>query len=146
MEEPSKYGVVVFNEESGQIADFVEKPQEYVGNKINAGLYIFNPAVLDRIELRPTSIEKEVFPQMASSGNLFAFVLPGFWMDVGQPRDFLKGTALYLRHCQSTRDGALASGADVSGNVLIDSTANIGKNCKIGPNVVNILSYSFKKR
>lgn len=60
MEEPSKYGVVVYDERTGMIAEFVEKPQEYVGNKINAGLYIFNPSILDRIPLRPTSIEKEV--------------------------------------------------------------------------------------
>jgi mannose-1-phosphate guanylyltransferase len=42
VDEPSKYGVVVANER-GQIERFVEKPQVYVGNKINAGLYIFNP-------------------------------------------------------------------------------------------------------
>lgn len=60
VEEPSKYGVVVFNENTGEIEKFVEKPQEYVGNKINAGMYILNPTVLDRIKLVPTSIEKEV--------------------------------------------------------------------------------------
>lgn len=38
VEEPSKYGVVVFDESSGEIERFVEKPQEYVGNKINAGM------------------------------------------------------------------------------------------------------------
>jgi mannose-1-phosphate guanylyltransferase len=92
VEEPSKYGVVVFDESAGRIDSFVEKPQEYVGNKINAGLYILNPSVLDYIPLAPTSIEKEVFPQMSESGNLYAFVLPGYWMDVGQPKDFLKGT------------------------------------------------------
>lgn len=35
-------------------------PQIFVGDKINAGIYVINPSVLDRIELRPTSIEKEV--------------------------------------------------------------------------------------
>lgn len=50
----------MFDEENGMIAEFVEKPPEYVGNKINAGLYIFSPSILDRISLRPTSIEKEV--------------------------------------------------------------------------------------
>ena len=34
--------------------------QIFVGDKINAGIYVINPSVLDRIELRPTSIEKEV--------------------------------------------------------------------------------------
>jgi len=63
VEEPSKYGVVV-SKPSGEIERFVEKPQIFVGNKINAGIYIFNPSILDRIELRPTSIEIEIFPEM----------------------------------------------------------------------------------
>ena len=51
VEEPSKYGVVVYEADTGRIKRFVEKPQEYVSNKINAGLYIFSPSVLDRIEV-----------------------------------------------------------------------------------------------
>ncbi len=38
--------------DNGQIEKFVEKPKMYVGNKINAGIYIFNPSILDRIEVR----------------------------------------------------------------------------------------------
>ena len=63
----------------------------FVGDKINAGIYVLNPSVLDRIELRPTSIEKEVFPVVAADKKLFAFTLPGYWMDVGQPKDYLLG-------------------------------------------------------
>ncbi|CAJ0928995.1 unnamed protein product, partial [Mesorhabditis belari] len=134
--EPSKYGVVVFDDETGSIRAFVEKPQEYVSNKINAGLYFFNPAILNRIPLKPTSIEKEVFPNMASEKKLFAYVLPGFWMDVGQPKDFLIGTTLFLKHKRETASDELASGEYIQGDVLIDETATIGANCKIGPNVV----------
>lgn len=36
VEEPSKYGVVVFDK-CGKIERFVEKPQEFISNKINAG-------------------------------------------------------------------------------------------------------------
>ena len=50
MEEPSKYGVVLYDE-TGKIDSFVEKPQEFVSNKINAGMYIFNPSILQRIEV-----------------------------------------------------------------------------------------------
>lgn len=50
VEEPSKYGVVVYRQD-GQIDQFVEKPQVFVSNKINAGMYIFNPSILDRIEV-----------------------------------------------------------------------------------------------
>ncbi|CAG2116151.1 unnamed protein product, partial [Medioppia subpectinata] len=91
VEEPSKYGVVVYDEKSGQIDRFVEKPSEFVSNKISAGMYLFETSVLDRIELRPTSIETEVFPRMATDGHLYAYNLSGFWMDVGQPKDFLTG-------------------------------------------------------
>jgi mannose-1-phosphate guanylyltransferase len=82
VQEPSKYGVVVHNED-GRIQHFVEKPQTFVGNHINAGIYLLNPSVLGRISIRPTSIEKEVFPFMADEGQLYAFVLSGYWMDIG---------------------------------------------------------------
>lgn len=35
---------------------------------------------------------------MAEDKQLYRMVLRGFWMDIGQPRDYLKGTALYLSH------------------------------------------------
>ena len=57
-----------------------------MGDKINAGIYCLNPSVLDRIQPRPTSIEKEVFPHIAADGKLYAMPLEGFWMDVGQPK------------------------------------------------------------
>lgn len=97
VEEPSKYGVVLYDE-SGCIESFIEKPQEFVSNKINAGIYIFNPSILDRIEVRPTSIEKEIFPRMAEEQQLYAMELPGFWMDIGQPKDFLTGKWIFSQY------------------------------------------------
>ncbi len=49
VEDPTKYGVVVSVPHSTLIDKFVEKPKEYVGNAINAGIYIFSPAILKRI-------------------------------------------------------------------------------------------------
>lgn len=125
VEDPSKYGVVVMDEQ-GKVERFVEKPKTFVGDKINAGIYCLSPSVLARIEDRPTSIEKETFPLIAADGKLFAQVrlgrivvdlplhapisggeeilglllivtrcpvqeLAGYWMDVGQPKDYLTG-------------------------------------------------------
>lgn len=136
VEEPSKYGVVVYESDTGKIERFVEKPREYVSNKINAGLYIFNPTILDRIELRPTSIEKEIFPAMANDKQLYAFELKGFWMDVGQPKDYLTGLTLYLNYVRHKHPERLAKEHGIVGNVLLDPTAKIGERCRIGPNVV----------
>lgn len=136
VEEPSKYGVVVYDQATGKISKFVEKPQVFVGNRINAGIYMFNPSILDRIELRPTSIEKEIFPVMASEGCLYAMDLEGFWMDVGQPKDFLTGMCMYLQDLKKKTPEKLHQGSGIMGNVLVDPTAKIGENCRIGPNVV----------
>lgn len=135
VEEPSKYGVVVYDEH-GKVDRFVEKPQEFVSNRINAGLYILNPSVLNRIELKPTSIEKEVFPEMVQCNQLYAYELQGFWMDVGQPKDFLTGMCYYLQHMKQKQPHKLHQAEYTVGNVLLDPTAKIGKNCRIGPNVV----------
>ncbi|KAI8326053.1 mannose-1-phosphate guanyltransferase [Martensiomyces pterosporus] len=138
VEEPSKYGVIVTKPECTKIDRFVEKPVEFVGNRINAGIYIFSPSILDRIELRPTSIEKEIFPKMAGDEQLHTFDLEGYWMDVGQPKDFLTGTCLYLSSLAKKSPELLAPSSQSyvnGGNVLVHPSAKIGEGCKIGPNV-----------
>ena len=71
--EPSAYGVVVTKPNSTLIDRFVEKPVEFVGNRINAGIYMFNPSILDRIEVRilnmsPTaSIDLAAYPHFLHS-------------------------------------------------------------------------------
>eukprot|EP00249_Psilotum_nudum_P021625 c28179_g2_i1 orf=510-1595(-) len=135
VDEPSKYGVVVMDQETGQVQRFVEKPQTFVGNKINAGIYLLDPVVVDRIELRPTSIEKEVFPKIANEKKLYAMVLPGFWMDIGHPRDYITGLRLYLDSLRRNAPGMLACGPHIVGNVIIDESAQIGEGCLIGPDV-----------
>ncbi|KAJ8466785.1 hypothetical protein OPV22_029337 [Ensete ventricosum] len=134
VDEPSKYGVVVMDE-SGKVDRFVEKPKVFVGNKINAGIYLLNPSVLDRIELRPTSIEKEVFPKIAADQKLYAMVLPGFWMDIGQPKDYITGLRLYLESLRKKASSKLATGSHIVGNVLVHENAVIGEGCLIGPDV-----------
>jgi len=84
VEEPSKYGVVVHKpNHPSRIDRFVEKPVEFVGNRINAGIYILNPSVLSRIELRPTSIEQETFPAIARWPA--ALLRPGGLLDGCRP-------------------------------------------------------------
>lgn len=96
---------------------------------------------------------------MASDSQLHAMDLDGFWMDVGQPKDYLIGIGLYLNSlakkgckslaAQSTHTNSHSSSSSnitnensdnshlytIIGNVLIHPTAKIGYGCKIGPNV-----------
>lgn len=76
--DPSRYGVILFDE-TGLIKDFIEKPTKFISDKINAGLYLLNKSIIERIPDRPTSIEREVFPMAAADQRLYALVLEGIW-------------------------------------------------------------------
>lgn len=134
VEDPSKYGVVLADEK-GQIQSFVEKPQTFIGNRINAGIYLFHKNILNRIPLKPTSIEREIFPQIAAEKKLYSLDLEEFWMDIGQPRDFLTGLKLYLNYLKSKNSPLVASGPNIIGNVLIHPEAKVHPDAVIGPNV-----------
>ena len=56
---------------------------------------------------------------MASEGELHCMELKGFWMDVGQPSDFLTGMCLYLESLREKKSDLLASGPSFVGNVIV---------------------------
>lgn len=89
--------IALFFEPADRPPGAVRLPQEFVGDKINAGIYLISPSTLNRIEMRPTSIERETFPAIAADKRLFAFTLSGYWMDVGKPKDYLTGLRLHLQ-------------------------------------------------
>lgn len=59
---------------------------------------------------------------MAAEGNLFSMLMPGYWMDIGQPKDFLSGMCLHLDYIQRISSHELTSGPRFIGNVLVVRT------------------------
>lgn len=135
VEDPSKFGVVVTNEE-GRAVQFIEKSEDFISNKINAGIYLLNTSLLKKIKLKPTSLEREVFPQVAREGQLYTLQSEGFWMDVSSPKDYQTGTNLYLDNLREENSDKLSSNKNVVGNVIIHPTAKVNERSIIGPNVV----------
>ncbi|EGR27923.1 mannose-1-phosphate guanyltransferase mpg1, putative [Ichthyophthirius multifiliis] len=86
-------------------------------------------------KLEPKSLERDIFPKMSSDGQLYSQDLEGFWMDVGQPEDFIIGTQLILDSYKKNTPEKLSTGQNIIGNVLIESSSKISANCLIGPNV-----------
>jgi mannose-1-phosphate guanylyltransferase len=90
--DPSRYGVVP-TDDVGRVIAFVEKPprDEAPTNYINAGTYVLEPSVLERIDAeRPVSIEREIFPAMVEDRSLFAMPDGGvYWVDAGTPETYL---------------------------------------------------------
>ncbi|RHN65085.1 putative mannose-1-phosphate guanylyltransferase (GDP) [Medicago truncatula] len=80
-------------------------------------------------------VEKPKTLLIAAEKKLYAMLLPGFWMDIGQPRDYITGLRLYLDSLRNRSSSKLASGSNIVGNVIVDETAKISEGCLIGPDV-----------
>lgn len=86
VENPLDYGLVMLNE-SGRIERFLEKPTwgQVFSNLANTGIYILEPAVLDRMENgKRYDWSENIFPGLLRDGEaLFGYIHPGFWCDIG---------------------------------------------------------------
>jgi len=93
VDDPSRFGVVpTFSD--GEVKAFVEKPPRDTAptDWINAGTYVLEPAVLDRVPagLR-VSIERDTFPRMLEERrHLFAMQSDEYWIDIGTPQQYLQ--------------------------------------------------------
>ena len=96
VDDPSAFGVVPTRAD-GEVVAFVEKPPkgEAPTNWINAGTYVLEPSVLQRIPERLTvSIERETFPRMLEEpSRLYAMASDTYWIDIGTPEKYLQAHA-----------------------------------------------------
>lgn len=132
VEDPSRFGVVV-TDAQGRVRAFVEKPPPGTApsNQINAGAYVLEPSVLDRVEpgVR-VSIERQTFPALAEQGSLFARSFDVYWLDTGTPQAYLQAHAdlLHGRRGRPPAPGArqLAEGLWAIGDVSVAGDAGGG--------------------
>jgi len=82
-----RYGAVEV--QRGRVAAFREKVGSSGPGLINAGVYVFERAALERVEPgRVLSLEREVFPRMAVDGLLAAAVFESDFIDIGLPETY----------------------------------------------------------
>lgn len=160
--EVSKYGVVV-TDRHNQVTSFQEKPaaDEALSNRINTGIYIFEPAIFDFI---PKDVEfdigSDLFPLLVErQANLYAINMDFQWLDVGKVKDVWEVTSDILNgnvkgypipgtqvspgvwvgintrvdttKCKITPPVIISSGSEVQDGATIIGPAVIGANCKV---------------
>jgi NDP-sugar pyrophosphorylase family protein len=142
VEDPSPFGAVV-HDASGRIQQFIEKPPRETAptNEINAGTYLLEREVLDRIPAgRNVSIERETFPALIKAGDrpLYAFTTDDYWIDLGKPE-------AYLGAHRDIFEGAMPLGltpdVDGPGRETIPASAVrppvfVGLGCRVAPDAV----------
>lgn len=140
--DPRAFGCVPTDEEDRVVA-FLEKTEDPPTDQINAGCYVVERNVIDRIpQGREVSVEREVFPALLADGDckIYGYVDASYWRDMGTPEDFVRGSADLVRGIapspalrghrgeQLVHDGAAVS----PGALLIGGTV-VGRGAEIGP-------------
>ncbi|MBA2282422.1 MAG: NDP-sugar synthase [Acidimicrobiia bacterium] len=121
--DPSAFGVVP-TDADGRVVAFVEKPPpgEAPTDLINAGTYILEPSVLDRVEAgRRVSVEREVFPAMVADRTLFAHDDGGvYWIDTGTPAQYLDAMLDLVEGRRGYRPDAVSATATVDPSAVVE--------------------------
>jgi mannose-1-phosphate guanylyltransferase len=91
--DPARFGCVP-TDDSSRVTAFLEKTPHPVTNRINAGCYVFARRAIDQIPAgRVVSVERETFPGLIESGQVvMGFHDDAYWLDVGTPEAFVRGS------------------------------------------------------
>ena len=141
VDDPSAFGVVPTRSD-GEVMAFVEKPPpgRVPSHWINAGTYVLEPSVLNRIPPRLTvSVERETFPRMLDRrGRLFALQSDAYWIDIGTPekylqvhRDILRGHFPVDLLAERKTEGWIHPGAHVDRGAHLEGPFFVGPGCRL---------------
>jgi len=145
VDDPSRYGVVP-TDPDGKVLGFVEKPPvgEAPTNWINAGTYVLEPSVLQRIEPgRKVSIERETFPAIVADGGLWAVQSEAYWVDAGTPETYIQVQLDLLDGVRGAAVEGVAADASIDPSAVIErsvimSGAAVAANAVIRGSIVSM--------
>ena len=90
-----RYGTVQIGH-AGNVSSFLEKTNYTGPGLVNAGVYVFSPAILQHIPEGLASLERTVFPQLLDHG-VYALKQDGMFIDIGTPEDYARAQNCYGR-------------------------------------------------
>lgn len=152
VDNPSAFGVVEI--EDGNIKKIVEKPkkEEAPSNLVNAGIYIFNKDIFDKIKKTGVSergeyeITDSVSLQIADGKTVIGHKTNRDWIDVGRPWELIEVNEELISQLETEIKGTIEDGVHIHGEIFLDEgsiirsgvyiegNVYIGKHCDIGPN------------
>jgi mannose-1-phosphate guanylyltransferase len=149
--DPRAFGSVPTNAQ-GRVQAFLEKTDNPPTDQINAGCYVFRREVLEAIPAgRVVSVERETFPGLLDSGaRVFGHVDTSYWLDLGTPAAFVRGSADLVTGIAPTAalpgpTGAalVLDGAALAADARVVGGATIGRGVSVGAGAVVDAAVAF---
>src|SRR5664279_5956330 len=136
--DPRAFGSVP-TDSDGRVRAFLEKTDNPPTDQINAGCYVFRRSVLESIPAgRVVSVERETFPGLLAAGaRVFGHVDASYWLDLGTPAAFVRGSADLVTGIAPTEALPGPTGpALVLPGASVDPAATLGGGSTIGRDAV----------
>ncbi|OVA14341.1 Bacterial transferase hexapeptide repeat [Macleaya cordata] len=160
-ESASEFGELVADQTTNELLHYTEKPETFVSDRINCGVYIFTPDIFtaiqdvssnrrDRANLRRVSsfealqsatktfpsdfvrLDQDILSPLAGKKQLYTYETLDFWEQIKTPGMSLKCSALYLAQFRHTSPHLLANG-DGTKSPTISGDVYIHPSAKVHP-------------
>ncbi|CAO2818268.1 unnamed protein product [Amaranthus hypochondriacus] len=160
-ESANQFGELVADPVTNEVLHYTERPETFVSDRINCGVYVFTPDIFEAIQgvskhrkdsanLRRVSsfealqsatkslpsdfvrLDQDILTPLAGKKQLYTYETMDFWEQIKTPGMSLKCSGLYLNQFQFTSPHLLASG-DGTKNANIIGDVYIHPSAKINP-------------
>ncbi|KAL3526008.1 hypothetical protein ACH5RR_014380 [Cinchona calisaya] len=160
-ESANQFGELVADQVTNELLHYTEKPETFVSDLINCGVYVFTPEIFDAIQdvsshrqdranLRLMSsfealqsatrslpkdfvrLDQDILSPLAGKKQLYTYETTDFWEQIKTPGISLKCSGLYLAQFRYTSPHLLASG-DGTENATIVGDVYIHPSAKVHP-------------
>ncbi|KAM1026036.1 hypothetical protein ACFX13_039732 [Malus domestica] len=160
-ESASQFGELVADPVTNELLHYTEKPETFVSDRINCGVYIFTPDIFnavegvstqwkDRADLRRLSsfeslhsatrnapthfvrLDQDILSPLAGKKQLYTYETLDFWEQIKTPGMSLKCSGLYLAQFRFTNPHLLVSG-DGTKSASITGDVYVHPSAKVHP-------------
>jgi bifunctional UDP-N-acetylglucosamine pyrophosphorylase/glucosamine-1-phosphate N-acetyltransferase len=147
---PERFGVWI--EKEGGVSGFAEKPERFVSDLANTGLYVLDWEIFPEIRKLKKSVRgeyelNEAVNSLSKKRKIPIVKSDGEWVSIGYPWDLLQANERILQKIEESKlEGEVEENATIKGSVVIgkntlvrsgsyiEGPVVIGEECKIGPN------------
>jgi len=150
--EAHKFGCLAIDPKTNEVLHYAEKPETFVSDIINCGIYLFSPSIYKLIDEASAHIahdldqdpdflrlEQDLLMKICGEKHVYVYETSDFWLQIKSASIVVKCSENLLAQLRRTNPVQLAksspNGPTIVGDVLIHPTAKVHPTAKLGPNV-----------